>query len=204
MPPGNQLATLIYAEVDVLMRDLQEAVDDLERYWRRMRRSPGFPVVVDSNVLLECQRLDSVAWPVELGEARVMVPLRVIEEVDAKKYGDSKRLRGLARELLPWIDSLFPGGEPGPVRIKGSPLRLGVTRAVGGRRKPCCGPFRAPLVALASCSPPVRCRDCRCPQVAEPRATRQAAASVCGAPRKPPSLQGIRPLDPGFGSALWR
>ena len=118
MPPGNQLTTLIYAEVDVLMRDLQEAVDDLERYWRRMRRSPGFPVVVDSNVLLECQRLDSVAWPVEVGEARVMVPLRVIEEIDAKKYGDSKRLRGVARELLPWIDSLFPGGDPGPVRIK--------------------------------------------------------------------------------------
>ena len=42
-----------------------------------------------------------------------MVPLRVIEEIDAKKYGDSKPgdskpLRGVARELLPWIDGLFP------------------------------------------------------------------------------------------------
>ena len=75
-------------------------------------------MVVDTNVLLECQRLDSVTWPGEVGEARVMVPLRVIEEIDAKKYGDSKRLRSVARELLPWLDGLFPDGDPGPVKIR--------------------------------------------------------------------------------------
>ena len=44
-----------------------------------------------------------------------MVPLRVIEEIDAKKYGDSKRLRSVARGLLSWIDGLFGAGYPGPV-----------------------------------------------------------------------------------------
>jgi rRNA-processing protein FCF1 len=120
MPPGNQLTTLIYAEVDALVRDLQNAQDYLEGHLRRMRAAPGVPVVVDSNVLLQCQRLDNVNWQAELmGEARVMVPLRVIEEIDAKKYGDSKRLRSIARELLPWVDGLFPTGEPGPVPLRG-------------------------------------------------------------------------------------
>lgn len=70
-------------------------------------------------MLLQCQRLDNVNWRAELkGAARVMVPLRVIEEIDAKKYGDTKRLRSVARELLPWVDSLFPSGDPGPVRLR--------------------------------------------------------------------------------------
>ena len=119
MPPGNQITTLIYAEVEALMRDMQEALDDLEGHVMRMRAGPGFPVVVDSNVLLQCQRLDNVNWKAELKtRARVMVPLRIIEEIDAKKYGPSKRLRSISRELLPWVDSLFPDGAPGPVPLR--------------------------------------------------------------------------------------
>ena len=119
MPPGNQITTLIYAEVEALMRDMQEALDDLEGHVMRMRAGPGFPVVVDSNVLLQCQRLDNVNWKAELKtRARVMVPLRIIEEIDAKKYGPSKRLRSISRELLPWVDSLFPDGDPGPVPLR--------------------------------------------------------------------------------------
>jgi predicted ribonuclease YlaK len=70
--------------------------------------------------------LDNVNWRKERkDEARVMVPLRVIEEIDAKKYGDSKRLRSVARELLPWIDSLFPNGDPGPVKLtEGASIEL--------------------------------------------------------------------------------
>lgn len=119
MPPGNQLTPLIHAEVDAITREMQDAVDYLERRLGRMRAAPGFPVVVDSNVLLQCQRLDNVNWRGEVKSvARVMVPLRVIEELDAKKYGDSERLRGIARQLLPWVDSLFPSGDPGPVRLR--------------------------------------------------------------------------------------
>lgn len=119
MPPGSQLTTLIYAEVDAITREMQAAVEYLERHLRRMRAAPGLPVVLDTNVLLQCQRLDYLKWSDEIGtEARVMIPLRVIEEIDAKKYGDSQRLRSLARGLLPWIDGLFPNGETGPVRLR--------------------------------------------------------------------------------------
>ena len=47
-----------------------------------------------------------------------MLPLRVIEEVDAKKYSDSKRLRERARALLPWISGLFRDEPDGPVRLR--------------------------------------------------------------------------------------
>jgi len=118
MPLGNYLTTLIYAELEAKRRALADVVTDLRAQVARMTGAPGFPIVVDSNVLLQCQRLDSVTWPTEVGEARVIVPLRVMEEIDAKKYGDNKRLRGVARGVVTWIDSLFPGGGPGPVRIR--------------------------------------------------------------------------------------
>jgi predicted ribonuclease YlaK len=48
----------------------------------------------------------------------MMLPLRVIEEIDAKKYGGNQRLSRVARELLPWIDRLFPHGDTGPVALR--------------------------------------------------------------------------------------
>jgi hypothetical protein len=41
----------------------------------------------------------------------------VIEEIEDKKYSDSKRLRRRARGLLPWIDGFFTDGNPGPVPL---------------------------------------------------------------------------------------
>ena len=57
MPADNQLTTLISADVDAKTRDLEEAVAYRRGHLARMRAAPGFPVVVDSNVLLQCQRL---------------------------------------------------------------------------------------------------------------------------------------------------
>lgn len=119
MPPGGQLSTLIYAEIDSIKRDLEDAAEYLEGHLRRMHSAPGVPIVVDTNVLLQCQRLDSLNWRDQIhAEARVIVPLRVIEEIDTKKYGESKRLRSVARELLPWIDGLFVDGAVEPVQFR--------------------------------------------------------------------------------------
>jgi predicted ribonuclease YlaK len=44
---------------------------------------------------------------------RLVIPLRVIEELDAKKYTDSERLRRRARERLPKLYALVgAGGAP--------------------------------------------------------------------------------------------
>jgi hypothetical protein len=40
-------------------------------------------------------------------------------------------------------------------------------------------------------------------EVAQPRAARQAAAAVGHCARESRRLQELRPLDPGFGSAIW-
>lgn len=47
-----------------------------------------------------------------------MIPLQVIEEVDAKKHGGSGRNRQIARDLLPWIEGLLGTGT-GPVPTDG-------------------------------------------------------------------------------------
>lgn len=126
MPPANHLTRLIYAQLDALQRDFMEAVDQLKRRRDRIQASGGLPVVIDTMVLLQCQRLDQVKWiPVVGEETRVMVPLRVLEEIEDKKYSESKRLRRRARELLPWIDKHFTDGSPGPVHLaEGATLEL--------------------------------------------------------------------------------
>jgi rRNA-processing protein FCF1 len=119
MSPDDHLLTLINAELNDICLALQRASAYIREARDRLLAGPGYPVIVDSNVLLQCQRLDNVSWRPELkDEARLMIPLRVMEEIDGKKYGDSKRLRSIARELLPWLDSLFPDGNPGPVRMR--------------------------------------------------------------------------------------
>jgi predicted ribonuclease YlaK len=110
---------MIFSEINAKRRDFDEAASYLQRHLDRMRRSPGLPIVVDSNVLLQSQRADNVNWTGERKtQARVILPLRVIEEIDAKKYSNSDRLRQRARELLPWINRLFPEGDLGPVELR--------------------------------------------------------------------------------------
>lgn len=58
---------------------------------------------------------DNVAWRevVEQESVRLIIPLRVIEELDEKKYTASDKLRGRARERLPKLYALVgAGGAP--------------------------------------------------------------------------------------------
>lgn len=47
MPAGDQLTTLMHAEVDAITRDMQDAVDYLEGHRSRTCSAPGLQVVVD-------------------------------------------------------------------------------------------------------------------------------------------------------------
>jgi hypothetical protein len=78
MPAGNQLTPLIYAELRAKSRAFEEIAAYLQRHLDRMQSATGLPVVIDSNVLLQCLPLTQVDWhPVVEETARVMVPLRV-------------------------------------------------------------------------------------------------------------------------------
>jgi hypothetical protein len=106
-----------YAQLDAVRRDIEDAVSYLEGRLALMRRSPGLSIVLDANVLLQSQRPDNANWVAELNrDARLMLPLRVLEEIDAEKHSPSDRLKQRARDLLPWINGLFPAGDVGLVR----------------------------------------------------------------------------------------
>lgn len=118
MPPGNQLTVLINGELSAKSDDFETLATTLETALARMKLATGRPAVFDSNVLLQCLRPDQIKWREVLGaDARLMVPLRVIEEIDAKKYGKNDRLSGVARGLLPWLEGLFPSSDCAPVSL---------------------------------------------------------------------------------------
>jgi len=118
MPPGNQMSNLISDEITAKSADFAEIRDSLKAARDRMSRGRGCPAVLDTNVLLQCLLPDQIRWASVIGEsARLMLPLRVIEELDAKKYTGTQRVRDVARGLVPWLEGLFPGSDCGPVPV---------------------------------------------------------------------------------------
>lgn len=118
MPAGAQLLRSVYAEVSS-KRELFESMSrELKETRTRLGKSPGLPSVVDTNFMVHCVRPDQIIWRSMQDEVlRLVVPLRVIEELDAMKTDNKERLRRSSREILSWLESLFKGGT-GPVRIR--------------------------------------------------------------------------------------
>ena len=137
MPAGSQIVTLLQAELDARALDFGDVAEHLRQQRTRMTTSRGLPIVVDSNVLLQCRRPDQLDWSAQVGEiVRVMLPLRVVEEVDSKKYSGSRRLSRVARGLMPWIDGLFPDGNTGPVSLRRSEATIELLLADRPRHRP--------------------------------------------------------------------
>jgi rRNA-processing protein FCF1 len=115
-PNPQRLWGPLYAERDFQVTALDELAIDLEA---RVQRAQGEkPTVLDTNTLLHYQRPDNVRWTEMLKclSVRLVVPLRVVEELDAKKYGRSDVLAQRAREVLPWLEAVIlrDGGAVGP------------------------------------------------------------------------------------------
>ena len=74
--------------------------------------------MLDTNVLLHYLPVDQIPWPDIVGHqnVRLVIPLRVIEEIDAKKYAKRPDLAKRARNLLPALERMFgQAGAPGRV-----------------------------------------------------------------------------------------
>ncbi len=123
VPSDARPIPLIDGERRVQRDNLHGMRENLEMHVHRARSAPGHITVLDSNSLLHHQLPDSVNWPEVVGEeeVRLVIPLRVIEELDAKKYTESEKLQIRARALLPKLDAIIGSmGSP-------TPLRLGTT-----------------------------------------------------------------------------
>jgi hypothetical protein len=110
--------------------------DDLERRIARASAGVGHPTVLDTNLMLHCLRPDQVKWTEVVGHelVRLVVPLRVVEELDGKKYAGNAKLSGRARAVLPWLEkAVGPSGEPKRV-VDG--VTIEVTVDPGPRERP--------------------------------------------------------------------
>ena len=98
---------------------LEGMANDLQERVNRLSAAPGHITVLDTNVLLHYQRPDSVRWDaiVHQPAVRLVVPLRVVEELDAKKWSRRDDLAGRARRMLSYLEGeVRPDGAPGTLR----------------------------------------------------------------------------------------
>jgi rRNA-processing protein FCF1 len=100
---------LFYSEAAYQASRLERLVDDLEERSRRLSLPDGTIAVLDTNVLLHYQPLTQIPWVDLLGSThvRLVIPLRVIEEIDLKKYAKNAGLAKRARKLLPDLEHLL-------------------------------------------------------------------------------------------------
>jgi hypothetical protein len=109
--------SLVRAEIDSQVDALRRLVDDLEDRVKRLSGAPGHITVLDTNVLLHYKPPAEIPWPrvVQRLQVRLVVPLRVVEELDAKKYSNKRPdLAKRARSLLPQLESVIGRtGAPG-------------------------------------------------------------------------------------------
>jgi hypothetical protein len=118
VPHDARPVPLIMGEQHSQRDALEHMKQNLEMHVARAVGAPGHIVVLDTNTLLHYQLPNSIKWAEVVGfdPVRLVIPLRVIEELDAKKYGDSAKLRSRARDLLPKLEELAGmGGAPSPL-----------------------------------------------------------------------------------------
>jgi hypothetical protein len=115
---------LINDEANFQAAWLDELADRLKKLADRLAVAPGQLTVLDTNVLLHFMPPEQVDWPTVIGAAqvRLVLPLRVIEEIDAKKYTARDDLADRARRLLCQLRTRLAPTAGGPTS-----LRTGVT-----------------------------------------------------------------------------
>lgn len=135
------------AEIKLQVSVLERMLADLQERIARVELTDTHAVVVDTNILLHYLPLNQLPWhELAAGEqVRVILPLRVIEELDQKKYSQSNKLAGRARQILPQLRSwMGPSGAP-------AQIATGVTLEVMVDPGPRQRPADADEEILASC-----------------------------------------------------
>lgn len=112
------------AEIDVQAKALTLARAELDAL-KAVAARPGLPIVYDTNMLIHWNRPCDIGWKDVLRasqepvtQARLVVPLRVVDELDRQKYGDGS-LADRAGKALRYVQAALkdhPPGHPVPIR----------------------------------------------------------------------------------------
>ena len=116
------LDELITDEAGLQATWLDELAERLEALAKRLSAAPGKITVLDTNSLLHYWPPDQVKWREVVGEptVRLVLPLRVVEELDEKKYTARDDLAGRARSLLSRLRRQLAETAYGPVPLDDS------------------------------------------------------------------------------------
>ena len=112
---------------------LNDLADKLDALARRLTAAPGRIAVLDTHILLHYQPPDQIDWTelIKQPAVRLVVPLRVVEKLDEKKYTARDAIAGTARDVIIKLRTLLAPTAGGP-----TPLRDAVTIEVFGDDRP--------------------------------------------------------------------
>jgi rRNA-processing protein FCF1 len=84
------------------------------RSWIGPAARRGHICVLDTNALLHYTRFDQLPWSARLSRefVRLVIPLVVVDELDAKKYARREEFQQRARELLTLVDGYVTASPP--------------------------------------------------------------------------------------------
>ncbi|MCX5255518.1 PIN domain-containing protein [Streptomyces canus] len=108
----------LVTEIENQVKALEQARNELEAL-KQLASRPGLPVVYDTNMLNHWSQPGDIRWRDVLkshGETtpltRLVVPLRVIDELDQQKYGQGE-LAKRATTAIRYLERVLQGSQPG-------------------------------------------------------------------------------------------
>ncbi len=105
---------MVQGEVELQLDVLDQLSDELCRRLKALEFGSGRVAVVDTNLLLHYLPPEQIKWLELVGadHVQLLVPLRVIEELDEKKYSArAEKMRLRARRVLSHLKELLADGD---------------------------------------------------------------------------------------------
>jgi PIN domain-containing protein len=115
-PAGTNQYSLVAREQSRWRGRLRRIEEEMQGD-KRFAGRPGFPVIVDTSVLMEALPLSAITWPdlvgaANAGQIRVIVPILVVEELDELLHDRDAKRRDKARHARRFLWSLHSGTRP--------------------------------------------------------------------------------------------
>jgi hypothetical protein len=123
----------LITEILFQVQALEQARVELETL-KKLAARPGLPVVYDTNMLNHWRQPDNILWRdvfraagQNVPHTRLIIPLRVIDELDRQKYGKGDLARKAATAIR-FLERVLKDTQPGePVRLRdGATLEIWV------------------------------------------------------------------------------